>query len=199
MSPPLPDELTIDLPAETRNASTTVLLDSQPILAWLAAARKQGAYDPIMVRRALIARMIWQASYQRSPGLLENVAYLLGWPVWGADRRGTLAADLWSIRQALRAVGQRLRYRHQPDERGFYIVGRPALDPRLERGLRGALAEVDPAQMKILRLRTPAYRVAQAASMIAAAEEVGTYRLQLRQPQLTSQNALQIIRQKRVA
>jgi hypothetical protein len=143
--------------------------------------------------------MIWQASYQRSPGLIDNVAYLIGWRVWGEQPRATLAADILALRHALTAAGHHLAYSNDPQHEGYYVRGRPALDPKLVKGIRGAMAEVDPAQMAIIRRKTPAWRVAQAASMIAAAEEVGAYRLCLRRPHLTIQDALRFIRQRRIA
>lgn len=172
-------------------------LDSTPIITWLAHARKAGRLDQDALRRSLIARMIWQASYQRSPGLIDNVAYLVGWRVWGEDPRATLAADILALRRALAAAGHQLAYSNDPQRKGYYIQGRPLLDPQLARGIRGAMAEVDLQQMAIIRLKTPAWRVAQAASMIAAAEEVGAYRLRLRRPHLTSLEALRLVRQKK--
>jgi hypothetical protein len=173
-------------------------LDSTPILTWLTQQRQQGALDQVALRRSLIARMIWQASYQRSPGLIDNVAYLVGWRAWGEQPRATLAADILALRRALAAMGHRLAYSNDPQRKGYYVRGRPALDPKLVKGIRGALAEVDPQQMEIIRRQTPAWRVAQAASMVAAVEEVGSYRLRLRRPQLTVQEALRLIRQRRV-
>jgi hypothetical protein len=174
-------------------------LDSTPIITWLAQARQRGKLDWPALRRSLIARMIWQASYQRSPGLIDNVAYLVGWRIWGEQPRTTLAADILALRRALAGVGHRLAYSNDPQRKGYYVRGRPALDPKLVKGIRGAMAEVDLQQMEIIRRQTPAWRVGQAASMVMAVEEVGAYRLRLRRPQLTVQEALRLIRQRKVA
>jgi hypothetical protein len=173
-------------------------LDSTPIITWLAQQRKAATLDPAALRRSLIARMIWQVSYQRSPGLLANVAYLLGWRTWGEQPRTTLAADICMLRRALEAAGHHLAYRIDPANRGFYIRGRPALDPQLERRMKGAMAEIDPAQMVITRRLTTAQRFAQAMSMIEFVTNAGAYRLQQRQPTLSWPEALQRARQGKV-
>jgi len=68
------------------------------------------------------------------------------------------------------------------------------VDERIKRVIAGAIAEVDPQQIAILRKLTVAQRVQQAASMIRAAEQVGVYRLRLREPELSEKEAYYIIR-----
>jgi hypothetical protein len=174
-------------------------LDSTPIITWLAQARQRGELDRVALRRALIARMIWQASYQRSTGLIENVAYLVGRRTWGETPRATLAADILALRRALAVLGHRLAYSNGSPGKGYYIKGRPALDPQLEHGIRGAIAEVDPAQIAILRQLTPAERFAQAAAMIEFVQNAGALQLRRRQPHLSETQALYLIRQRKVA
>ncbi|MBE2236236.1 MAG: hypothetical protein IAE81_00500, partial [Caldilineaceae bacterium] len=53
---------------------------------------------------------------------------------------------------------------------------------KMRREIAGAVAEIDLAQMEILRRMTPAQRVQMAASMIADVERVGVYRLRQREP-----------------
>ena len=65
---------------------------------------------------------------------------------------------------------------------------------KMRRQIRGAVAEIDLAQMAILRHMTPAERVRQAADMIDAAERVGVFRLRQRQPELSPEEALRIVR-----
>jgi len=69
------------------------------------------------------------------------------------------------------------------------------LDPELKRMIAGAVAEVDPAQMEITRRLTPAQRFRQGISMIQLCEQVGVYRLRLRQSGLSKAQALRILRQ----
>ena len=174
-------------------------LDSTPIITWLAQARQAGNLDGPALRRSLLARMIWQVSYQRSIGLIENVAYLIGWRTWGEKPRATLSADILILRQQLAAVGQRLAYSCQPDHKGFYVRGRPLLDPQLEQRMIGAMAEIDPVQMEITRRLTPAQRFAQAMSMIDFVTKAGVHRLRQRQPSLSLEEAQRWVRQGKVA
>ncbi|MFN8489095.1 MAG: hypothetical protein U0350_16020 [Caldilineaceae bacterium] len=174
-------------------------LDSTPIITWLAQARKEGQLVGPALRRSLLARMIWQVSYQRSTGLIENVAYLIGWRTWGEKPRATLAEDIRMLRHALATAGHHLAYSGQPNHKGFYIRGRPLLDPQLERRMIGAMAEIDPVQMEITRQLTPAQRFAQAMSMIDFVTKAGVYRLRLRQPSLSLEEAQRWVRQGKVA
>lgn len=174
-------------------------LDSTPIITWLAQARQAGNLDGPALRRSLLARMIWQVSYQSNTGLIENVAYLIGRRTWGEKPRATLAEDICALRQAFATVGYHLAYSRHSVHKGFYLHGRPLLDPQLERRMIGAMAEIDPAQMAITRKLSVADRVAQALSMMDAAEQAGVYRLRLRKPHLSEQEALRMIRQGKVA
>ncbi len=173
-------------------------LDSTPIITWLAQARKQGNLGVPALRRSLIARMIWQVAYQRSTGLIENVAYLIGRRAWGENSRATLATDMVHLRQVMTSAGHHLAYSHQPEHKGFYIRGRPLLDPQLERRMIGAMAEIDPAQMAITRQLTPAQRFTQAMSMIDFVTKAGVYRLRQRQPTLSLEEAQRRVRQGKV-
>jgi hypothetical protein len=60
--------------------------------------------------------------------------------------------------------------------------------------IAGAVGELDLAQLAIIRTLTPAERFEQAVSMIALAEEAGAFRLRHRQPQLSEEEALRIVR-----
>lgn len=60
--------------------------------------------------------------------------------------------------------------------------------------IAGAVAEVDPQQIAILRRLTPAQRVQQAVSMIDLAEQVAAYRLRQRHPELSEIEALRTVR-----
>lgn len=62
------------------------------------------------------------------------------------------------------------------------------------RQIAGAVAEIDLAQVAIMKKLTPAERVRQALSLIAVAQQVSAYRLRQRDPQLTESEALRIVR-----
>lgn len=73
------------------------------------------------------------------------------------------------------------------------------VDARIRRMIAGAVAEIDLAQIAMLRQLTPAERFQQAVAMIGAAERVAAYRLQQRQPNLTSDLALLAVRRRSFA
>ena len=65
--------------------------------------------------------------------------------------------------------------------------------------IAGAVAEVDPQQMAIVRRLTPAQRFEQLQSMIDLVEGIAAYRLRQRQPDLNEAEALRIIRSRHVS
>ena len=70
------------------------------------------------------------------------------------------------------------------------------LDSKTRQLIAGAVAEVDPRQIAVTRRLTPAQRFQEAASMISLAEQVSAYRLRLRQPALSEDEALRTVRSK---
>lgn len=64
--------------------------------------------------------------------------------------------------------------------------------------IAGAVAEVDPQQMAIVRRLTSAQRFEQLQSMIDLVEGIAAYRLRQRQPDLNEAEALRIIRSRDV-
>jgi len=76
--------------------------------------------------------------------------------------------------------------------------------PKNDKALRqakiaGAVAEIDPQQMAIVRRLTPAQRFEQMQSMIDLVEGIAAYRLRQHQPELSEAEALRIIRSRDVA
>ena len=64
--------------------------------------------------------------------------------------------------------------------------------------IAGAVAEVDPGQVAILRRLTPAQRLQQMLSMIELVEGIAAYRLRQRRPELSEAKALHLIRSRDV-
>ena len=65
---------------------------------------------------------------------------------------------------------------------------------KMRREIAGAVAEIDLAQMEILRRMTPAQRMAIAAAMIADLERAAAYQLRKRHPELGIAESLRIVR-----
>ncbi len=64
----------------------------------------------------------------------------------------------------------------------------------MRREIAGAVAEIDLAQLEILRRMTPAQRMAIAAAMIADLERAAAYQLRKRHPELGIAESLRIVR-----
>lgn len=73
------------------------------------------------------------------------------------------------------------------------------VDDRIRKMIAGAVAEVDPAQIAVLRRLTPAERCWQAIAMIEGAERVAAYRVRHRQPELSESEAVVTVRQRALA
>ncbi len=65
----------------------------------------------------------------------------------------------------------------------------------MRREIAGAVAEIDLAQLEILRRMTPAQRMAIAAALIADLERAAAYQLRQRHPELNVADSLRIARQ----
>ena len=65
---------------------------------------------------------------------------------------------------------------------------------RIRKQIAGAVAEIDLQQMAITAKLTPAERVWMAASMIDACERASVRRLREREPELSEEEALRIVR-----
>jgi hypothetical protein len=68
------------------------------------------------------------------------------------------------------------------------------LDERTKAAIRGAIREVDPAQVARTRRLTPAQRFAKMASMIEWAERMNVRQLRSKRPELSESEALRIVR-----
>lgn len=68
------------------------------------------------------------------------------------------------------------------------------IDDRIKRMIAGAVAEIDPVQIKLSRTLTPAQRFGQMLSMIKCMESIAVYRLRAREPELSEIEALRIVR-----
>lgn len=82
-----------------------------------------------------------------------------------------------------------------PGENPSYRRKEPfVITERIRRQIAGAVAEIDLEQMAITARLTPAERVRIAASIIDACERVGVTRLRQREPELSEEEALRIVR-----
>ncbi|MEM7531916.1 MAG: hypothetical protein AAF639_07065 [Chloroflexota bacterium] len=88
----------------------------------------------------------------------------------------------------------------QPDAGPSYRRKEPfILTEHHKRAMAGAIAEVDPKQIAVLRTLSTEQRFRQAISMIAFAEKVAVFQLRRREPELTEEEAYYIVRSENLA
>jgi hypothetical protein len=80
------------------------------------------------------------------------------------------------------------------DNPSYQRKERFVITDRVRRQIAGAVAEIDLQQMAITARLTPAERVQIALSMIDACERAGVIRLRQRQPELSEEESLRIVR-----
>lgn len=148
--------------------------------AWLSRLRQVAQDDLPTARQAAMLRLLWQEAYFTRPGLIARIEAIL-WPgCFDPAPDATFQCDLNFVRQRLAAAGHQARYSRRPDRPGYYLKGRPTLDPHLKRLISGAVAEVDPAQIAIYGRLTPAQRLWQLAHLSDWLQAANERRLQLR-------------------
>ena len=169
-----------------------------PIKAWLDHLREMAEGDLPAARQAALLRLVWEESYLTRQGLMARVEFLLGRGCFGPSPHAAFQRDMAAVRRVLAEAGHRLVYNRRGGRRGYYVVGRPPLDARLQRLIAGAVAEVDPRQIAISRRLTPAQQFQQGRSMTELAERVAAYRLRQRWPELNAGEARRAVRERRM-
>lgn len=132
----------------------------------------------------LLLSILWNESYLTREALTARVEMLAGVGCFGRQSTLTFARDIKFAREALQAVGYRLRHSRRSQNPGYYIAGRPPLHPKLEKLIQTAVAEVSPEQAAIYAQLTPAQRVQQGASMSDRLRRQAARRLMGADPEL---------------
>lgn len=141
-------------------------------------------------RRALLLEILWHERYLTRAQLIVRVEGHLGRGCFGASTwEDTFYRDLRVVKQAFRAAGLRLQYSRNSHQPGYYLKDQPAISEELAEILRHTAAQVDPNQIAILHRLTPAQRFRLGCSISDAARRVVAYRIRLRRPDLTSNQA----------
>jgi hypothetical protein len=143
----------------------TVPPTDTPITTWLPALRELAKTDLPTARRAALLRLLWQEAYFTRQGLIARTEDMLSRGCFGSSPHSTFRQDISLVRRRLAHAGYHLRYSRRPGSLGYYVEGRPRLDPHLRQLIAGSVAEVDPEQIAIYRRLTPAQRVWQLAHL----------------------------------
>ena len=155
--------------------------------------------DRTTARRVCILRLLCQERFLTREHLVARLEGELGKGCFGsAALEDTFYRDMRVVRQALKAVGDILRYRRSLQQPGYYLQGQPALGTRLADILDGSIAEVDLAQIAIYRNLSPAEHFRQGCSISDTARHVVAYRIQQKNPQLSLEEAHRLALERRV-
>ena len=112
---------------------------------------------------------------------------------WSGAVAGVVAASL-ALGDFLSCSVARFRYNKAMQNPSYQRKEPIVVTEHMRRQIAGAIGELDPHQLAITRRLTPGQRVWQAASMMAAGEQVAAYRLRQREPELSELEALRIVR-----
>jgi hypothetical protein len=147
--------------------------------------------DRTTARRTCLARVLWQEHSLTREQLIARVEADVGRGCFGERAwEDTFYRDMRVVKKAFQAAGYRMIYRRGPLHPGYSLHSRLALEPGLEPIIAGSLAEIDPRQIAIYRQLSAAERFRLGCSVSDTAREVVAYRIHLRTPHLSQEEAL---------
>lgn len=164
------------------------ILPHQLIRQFMVEATHQ---HKVLLRRAALIGILWRESGHTKNSLQPRVEALVGAGCFGRQQTLTFARDIQFIREVLSAAGTRLQYRRSKGMEGYYLEGRPALDPTIEKKITAAINEISAKQAEVQARLTPAKRVWQGAALSDHIVDLAVNRLMERDANLTPQEAQQ--------
>ena len=114
--------------------------------------------------------------------LINRVEYRIGPGCFGAKTwQEAFYRDMRFVRKAFSEAGYVLKYSRSHETPGYYLKGEGRLHEDIQTAIRGALAELDDAQIEIYRHLPPSQKFSQATSMIDFGRKVSSQANQKRQ------------------
>ena len=157
-----------------------------PLAALETLLEDAAARDRTTARRAALLQILHRERRLTRAQLITRVEGLLGRGCFGESAwEDTFYRDMQLIRRALKLAGQHLAYSRSSRQPGYYLRRQPAVEPEVAAVLAGAVSEVDPAQIAVLKRHTFAQRFRQGCSVSRLARCTAANRLQQRYPQLS--------------
>ncbi|TAK13034.1 MAG: hypothetical protein EPO32_06675 [Anaerolineae bacterium] len=130
------------------------------------------ARDIVTARRACLLSILWRQRGLARPALMRRVEAELGRGCFGEKAwEDTFQRDMKAVKRALRAAGHELTYSRTKGSEGYVLRGEPRLHPQVQAAIHGALAEIDPRQIRVYARLTPAQRFQQGAAISTLARE----------------------------
>ncbi|MBT7070942.1 MAG: hypothetical protein HN975_08635 [Anaerolineae bacterium] len=129
--------------------------------------------DLVTARRVNLMRILLREQYLSREALIERVEYLLGNAAFGEKSwEDNFYRDMRVVKAGFKAAGYELKYSRQKGRAGYYLAGNPALGTAPQAEIRGALAELDDAQMQIYKQMPAAQKFRQSVSIIDFGRQV---------------------------
>jgi hypothetical protein len=147
------------------------------------------ARDAALARRLALLRILLDERYLDRQQLVMRLASITGPGSFGSAWEDVFYRDMRVVKAALAAAGYRLRYSRDPKRPGYYLTGQPGLSEELSKTIRHSVAEIDRAQIEVLRRLTPAKRFRLGCSVTDTARDAVAYRLRQQEPQLSPAQA----------
>ena len=167
-----------------------------PFPRWRRLIDETARLDMPLARRLAVLRITWEESYLTDAQLQCRVKDLLGLDCLGDDGDVTVASDIAAVQQVFLAAGHELVYSDEPGRTGYWVKGRPRLDQKMVQEIRGAIAEIDPEQVRRWRRMTTAERFQIAADLSDAMAETAIYRVMLQNPEMARLDAVRLVRER---
>lgn len=141
------------------------------------------ARDSSTARRIALLKILLHERYLKREQLIVRVEGLLGRGCFGIKAwEDAFYRDMRIVKAALKAAGYELSYSRRAKRPGYFLRGEPAVSFELSEILRQSSAEVNKAQIDILRGLTPADRFRLGCSIMDAARNAVAYRIRQRHP-----------------
>lgn len=142
--------------------------------------------DRATARRAALLKILQHERYLTREQLIVRVEDKLGKGCFGASAwKDSFYRDMQVVKRALTAAGHELAYSRSRKRPGYYLRGEPLVSAELSSILKGCVAQVDPAQIAILKRLTPAQRFRMGCEITDLAVSVVAHRIRLRNPELS--------------
>jgi hypothetical protein len=154
--------------------------------------------DRTTARRVALVDILLKERYLTREQLITRVEGKLGKSVFGVSAwEDSFFRDMQVVKQALRAAGYQPAYSRSSGKSGYFLRDQAAISSDLEKILDGCIAEVNPAQIEIIKKLTFAQRFQQGYSISNLARNVVAHRIRQRNPNLNAAKAQRLAIQER--
>lgn len=154
--------------------------------------------DRPTARRVALVEILLQERYLTREQLIVRVEGKLGKGCFGDTAwEDTFYRDMQVAKRTLRVVGYQPAYSRSSKRPGYYLRNQALIGSELTAILDGCVAEVDSSQIEILKKLTFGQRFQQGYSASNLARNVVAYRIQQRNPKLSTVEAQRLAIQER--